>query len=135
MSRLLLLIALLSGLIGCEKSVDNIQITQCEDLILGCDIGVGKITFSQIPKPLASFIIVFKPLKSDVNLSLVKAQFNMQGMQMGFNQYRFIQEKTGIWQANVILPVCMQGRADWLMTLEITENSKQKKLMIPFKSS
>ena len=135
MYRLILVIILLSSLLGCEKSVNGVQTIECKDLTLGCDIGVGKITFSQKPKPLAPFIIIFKALKQDANLSLIKAQFNMQDMQMGFNEYRFIQEKTGIWQANVILPVCMQGRADWLMTLEITESGKQKKLAIAFKSS
>ena len=135
MYRFILVLILLSSLLGCEKSVNGIQTIGCKDLILGCDIGVGKITFSQKPKPLTPFIIIFKALKPDANLSLIKAQFNMQDMQMGFNQYQFIHEKTGIWQANVILPVCMQGRADWLMTFEITENGKQKKLNVPFKSS
>lgn len=135
MFRIVLLFMLLSSLLGCEQSQTDSQIVDCQDLVKGCDIGLGQITFSQNPKQLAPFSITFSTWQSSGQLSAVNAQFMMQGMQMGFNRYRFIQEKNNTWQANVILPVCMQGRADWLMQLEITENGQTKKGVIPFKST
>ena len=134
--KLSLIVTVLFVLISCGKQAELLQKVDCKNLIQGCDIGAGLLSFSQIPKPLKPFVITFKNTDSNTKLSLIKAQFDMQNMQMGFNRYQFTQEKTGLWQANVILPVCMQGRADWLMLLELTlENGQIKKLEIPFKSN
>ncbi len=134
--KLSLIFSVLFALISCGKQAEPLQKVDCKNLIQGCDIGIGSISFSQTPKPLKPFVITFKNTDSSTKLSLIKAQFDMQNMQMGFNRYQFTQEKTDVWQANVILPVCMQGRADWLMLLEMTlENGQLKKLEIPFKSN
>lgn len=130
-----LMLILLSGLISCSQQTKDAQLMDCQDLIRGCDIGVGQLTFSQLPKPLAPFIITLKTQSIDTQLDVVKAQFNMQGMQMGFNNYRFMHLKKDTWQANVILPVCSQRRADWLMTLDIKASGKTKKLNILFRNN
>ena len=132
--KLGLMLCVLLTLIACSQQAAELLKTHCKDLTQGCDIGVGLISFNQTPKPLTPFVVTFKSTKLDAPVKRVKAQFKMQNMQMGFNEYRFIQIKPDVWQANVVLPVCMQGGADWLLMLEIHHANNVKKLKIPFKS-
>ena len=37
---------------------------------------------------------------------------------MGENRYRLVFEN-GVWKAKVLLPVCVQGRRDWLLLLDV----------------
>ena len=134
MLKFVVLLTLLSCLASCDKQTDALQLVDCQDLIRGCDIGTGKLFFNQLPKPLAPFIVTLKTSTTHITIGSVTAQFNMQDMQMGFNNYQFISVKSGVWQANVTLPVCMQGRGDWLMILEVNIGGKTKRLGIPFKA-
>jgi len=54
----------------------------------------------------------------------------LRGMEMGFNRYRLLPDGPGSWQAEVLLPACIQGRKDWLMTLEVDG----RRYELPFKS-
>ncbi len=45
------------------------------------------------------------------------ASFHMRGMEMGMNRYRMLRMGDH-WQANVMLPACVQGRRDWMLLLE-----------------
>jgi len=52
----------------------------------------------------------------------------MQGMQMGMNQFKLLlQQDTSrdeIWKTNVVLPICVSGRKDWLVKLIIKTKNK-----------
>lgn len=52
------------------------------------------------------------------------AEFSMRSMDMGFNRYRFIRVHNR-WEARVTLPVCVTGRHDWLMTLNLNAQRYQ----------
>ncbi|MHB1677601.1 MAG: hypothetical protein ACYCSS_08725 [Sulfuriferula sp.] len=56
------------------------------------------------------------------------ASFTMPEMDMGNNRYRLLQKNAQLWQAQVILPVCMSGGHNWLLTLNIDG----KTITIPF---
>ncbi len=43
----------------------------------------------------------------------------MQGMEMGFNRYDLRPAASGEFASNVTLPVCVSGRHDWSLTLDI----------------
>ena len=60
----------------------------------------------------------------------VQARFTMQGMDMGFNLYTLRTDGDGIFRARVILPVCVTGRRDWIMAVEIDDAV----LNVPFSS-
>ncbi len=49
----------------------------------------------------------------------VEARFDMVEMNMGFNLYTLRPDAEGVFRARVTLPVCVSGRRDWLMTLEV----------------
>jgi hypothetical protein len=89
----------------------------CTDVVAGC-VAPGdtvRITFDQAPKSMKPF-----RLRVEVaNAREVHAGFAMRGMQMGLNRYRLLAGAPGVWQAEITLPVCTNGRGDWIMTLEI----------------
>ncbi|NOT16841.1 MAG: hypothetical protein HOP20_02085 [Sulfuriferula sp.] len=58
----------------------------------------------------------------------INAHFTMRDMEMGYNQYRLLPLSPQLWQAKVVLPVCVTGRHDWILTLEIDD----QKVEIPF---
>lgn len=89
----------------------------CKNMVAGCllpDQGL-RIMFDQNPQPMRPF-----RLKVDVlNAREVHASFTMRDMQMGLNRYRLRLEGVGVWTADITLPVCMSGRGDWIMTLDV----------------
>lgn len=55
-----------------------------------------------------------------MNAQAVTLRFDMVGMDMGVNQYRLQVIDKGVWQAQVMLPVCVTGRRDWFATVRVT---------------
>lgn len=49
----------------------------------------------------------------------VQASFTMEGMDMGFNLYTLRPDAAGVFRARVTLPVCVTGRRDWVLTLDV----------------
>lgn len=49
----------------------------------------------------------------------VQASFTMEDMDMGLNLYTLHADKAGIFRARVTLPVCVTGRTDWLLAVEV----------------
>ena len=108
----MLLLALLYACHSPEKSTIPVE---CADLLHGCTMA-DKLTlqFSSPPSALTAFDLVVKAGASrDIH-----ATFKMKGMQMGENRYRLVFEN-GVWKAKVLLPVCVQGRRDWLLLLDV----------------
>lgn len=95
------------------------QVLACADLHQGCSLPGLKVQALQTPSAMRAFTV-----KVDVaNAAKVEARFEMRDMSMGLNQYRFLAEAPESWQASVILPVCINGRSDWLMLLDVTSNT------------
>ncbi len=89
----------------------------CANVVAGCQLsGQGaRVIFDQRPQPMQPFRLRVEVL----NAHEVHASFAMQGMQMGLNRYRLLPGEVGVWTALIILPVCVQGRSDWVMTLNL----------------
>jgi hypothetical protein len=88
----------------------------CADIVSGCGLPEHglKVRFDQQPSPMRKFIVLVElPDARDLH-----ARFAMRGMEMGLNRYRLLSDGKGRWKAEVMLPVCVQGRGDWLMLLE-----------------
>lgn len=100
----------------------------CADIVAGCALPAegGSIRFDHQPDAL-------KPFKLFVTwpqANTIEASFQMAGMQMGFNRYRLVRQADEHWQAEVMLPACIQGRKDWLVELDIDG----AKVRVPFAS-
>ena len=129
----MLLLALALGARFYQDKTDAtpINVLPCEDITQGCGNGMFTVKFaeaSQVMKPLHLIL----HLKRAENARSIHVDFAMKNMEMGLNRYRLIQEKqSGDWQAEVTLPVCIQGRSDWNMLIEIDGDVLQR-FQVPF---
>ena len=88
-----------------------------------------ELLFDGEPSPLVPFNVVVTSLQAEI-LSM-QVTFEMEGMDMGFNQYS-LEQVGNQWRARVILPVCSQSRGDWLMNLKIKTPSKTSVVQFSF---
>jgi hypothetical protein len=100
----------------------------CASLASGCVAHVDgrEIHFGMVgmPKPLTPFQVWVKA----EGAHKVEVRFTMQGMEMGFNLYTLRADSQGVLRANVTLPVCVSGRRDWNMLLDVDKS----RLSVPF---
>lgn len=100
----------------------------CPDLQAGCAVQIdNRIVTLRVEGKLQ----VLKPFELKVvapGARKVQVQFTMAGMDMGFNLYTLRPDGQGAFQARIVLPVCVSGRRDWVMSLEING----RRLDIPF---
>lgn len=127
------LIGVIAALISAElyhvlPHEDAPQTISCPNPIRSCQFTVAdqrvELRFSAPPSGLHPFTIrLLAPAAR-----IVYASFTMRGMDMGFNRYRLLSDGAGTWHAPVLLPACVTGRRDWLLTLTIDDLHVQ----IPF---
>jgi hypothetical protein len=91
----------------------------CADPLAGCAFthhgAAASVRFSSQPAPMEAFgVQVAAP-----GAARVSAEFQMVGMDMGFNRYDLRPAGDGIFAARVTLPVCVSGRRDWKLFLEV----------------
>lgn len=91
----------------------------CADPLAGCSFShrgtTVKVRFSARPAPLEAFeLSVDAP-----GASRISAEFQMVGMDMGFNRYDLRRGPQQEWAAQVTLPVCVSGERDWLLFLDV----------------
>jgi hypothetical protein len=112
-ARWMALASLLFLLTGCEAK--GPPPVNCADLTKGCTTHGIEVHVDQPPSALHPFLLsVRAPGAHEVS-----AEFVMSGMEMGLNRYRLMAQQDGLWQARVTLPVCVSGRRDWVLWLEV----------------
>lgn len=108
------------GYFWLKSSHDVIETIVCDDIVQGCAHGDLTVRAMTLPTTMRAF---------EVRISLpgaesVYASFDMVDMQMGMNRYRFQRQPDGSWRAMVTLPVCISGRSDWVMLIDIKHSSQ-----------
>lgn len=129
----LLIIVLAAGVLwrggGDDTTADASTLT-CADLVAGCATRLDgrevRVGLDGAVKPLRPFRVWVKA----AGAREVRARFTMEGMDMGFNLYTLRADGAGIFRGQVTLPVCVTGRRDWIMSLEIDDDT----LKVPFTS-
>jgi hypothetical protein len=98
----------------------------CPDLQAGCSTQLNgetvRVRVEGIIKPLEPFQVRVEVAGGkgvDKRMEKVEASFTMEGMDMGFNLYTLRAAGEGVFQARVTLPVCVTGRRDWIMNLDL----------------
>jgi hypothetical protein len=91
----------------------------CADPLAGCVFSHGgaaaRVRFSAQPAAMEAFgVEVTAP-----GAARVSAEFQMVGMDMGFNRYDLRPTGDGAFAAQVTLPVCVSGRRDWKLFLDV----------------
>ncbi len=95
------------------------QTVHCPNLVAGCSVALAGRT---IELGVEGELRVLKPFQLWVKAPgarRVQAQFTMVDMDMGFNLYTLRPDAQGVFRGRIVLPVCVSGRRDWLMSLEI----------------
>ena len=118
---LLLIAALLAVAVAgywLKRPADS-QAVACVDPLAGCSFNHRgtpvKVVFSAQPTPLESFELrIGAP-----GVRKISAEFQMNGMEMGFNRYDLRPTENGRLAAKVTLPVCVSGRHDWTLFLDL----------------
>ena len=126
------MVLIIVALVGARMQPSSeAQMIACADPVIGCKFEhrgqTVQLRFSHSPMTLQPFTITLHA----PGARQVQAEFQMQGMEMGFNRYRFTADKTGIFTARVTLPVCVSGRRDWRLDLQIDS----QRYAIPFSTS
>ena len=107
-----------SSVVNKEVAVNCSTLTQ----LGGCRVSVDgrEIRFGMLdePKPLAPFHIWLE-LPDSLEAQKAEARFTMEGMDMGFNLYTLRPDDQGVLRATVTLPICVTGRRDWYMILDV----------------
>lgn len=113
-------------LAGCGEP--KLAVTACDSLVAGCVAmgGTVSVRTDVAPAPLQPFqVMVIAPQARDVAI-----EFQMQGMDMGPNRYRLVRQADGSWAGRVTLPVCVSGRRDWQMVVDVDG----QRVALPFKT-
>ena len=91
----------------------------CTDPLAGCRFSHRgapvKAWFSVRPAPL-------EPFELNVEVTgtpRISVEFQMVGMDMGFNRYDLRPVGNDIFASKVTLPVCVSGRRDWILYLDL----------------
>ena len=91
----------------------------CADPLAGCvfrhDGTDVTLRFSAQPEPMTAFGLTLQAPAT----RRASAEFQMVGMDMGFNRYDFKPAGEGAFAAQVTLPVCVSGRRDWMLILDL----------------
>lgn len=124
------IITLASIAIWVKRTESVAQKLFCTDILSGCGNDLFKLKFLNSPQ-------VMKPIRLQLetaNARQVYASFAMERMEMGLNRYHLLkQADSDLWFAEVTLPVCVQGRSDWVVELEIKTQLETMHYQIPFK--
>ena len=118
---LLLIVALLAVAVAGYwlKRPAEAQAVACADPLAGCAFSHRgtpvKVIFLTPPTPLEAFDLSL----SAPGASRISAEFQMNGMEMGFNRYDLRTSGNAVFTAKITLPVCVSGRHDWTMYLDV----------------
>ncbi|MFP4155857.1 MAG: hypothetical protein ACOC00_07290 [Halothiobacillaceae bacterium] len=97
------------------------------------ELGTYVVRMPERVVPLEKFTLVIEP---DTGLApetgAAHANFDMIGMDMGFNDYVLQREASGRFVAEVILPVCTADRSDWILDLHLTTTRGTFFTRLPF---
>ena len=136
MKRMLLLLLLVLAFIALAvvgtraKRPAQAQEIACADPLQGCVFThrgrAAQLRFFSQPEPM-------QPFRMELHVPSAQhasAQVQMVGMDMGFNRYDLHTTTHGIFNAEITLPVCVSGRRDWKLYLQVDS----QRYVVPFSS-
>jgi hypothetical protein len=123
-------------LVSADKPASPIVTLPCPDLTLGCGNASIQVKSDHVPQVMRPFHIrVVSATATSTLTNSIYVDFAMEGMSMGFNRYRLIQQADGGWHGEMILPFCVQGRSDWLMEVTVNSDMDEKRYHLAFQAA
>ena len=102
----------------------------CADPVQACAFShrgqPGQLRLSIPPMPLQPFTLEVRA----PGVKRVSAEFQMVGMDMGFNRYNLRAASPGVFRSVITLPVCVSGRRGWKLYLDVDGQA----YVLPFSS-
>ncbi len=103
-------------------------VLQCADLRQGCRAMLGDRDVTLGVTGELRLLAPFDLWVKASGVDRVEASFTMVGMDMGFNLYTLHADAQGLYRARITLPVCVTGRNDWQLHVDIDG----RRLTVPF---
>lgn len=130
--RPFMLLLLGQWLVGCTPP--STTYIECPDIHHGCQLDGLVVATNHPPEIMKPFILELRWVEPETaaGLSEVHASFAMEGMEMGLNRYRLSKVASDIWQAEIILPLCVRGRADWQMQIDAKTRFSERQYQLGF---
>lgn len=135
MRRVVLPLLVMLGLVAIAatgwwlKRPAEAEAVACADPVAGCAFShagtPARVRLSATPVPLEAFELTVEA----AHARRVSAEFQMVGMDMGFNRYDLKPGKEA-FVSTVTLPVCVSSRRDWMLYLDIDG----RRYAVPFSS-
>ena len=126
-----LVIVLIGGVVAANRYLQParppLPVT-CANLNHGCSASLGGAEVRLGIDGELKALTPFEVWVEAPGASRVQASFVMVGMDMGFNLYTLKPDAKGVFRARVTLPVCVTGRRDWIMVVDVDG----RKLSVPF---
>jgi hypothetical protein len=121
LAPLLLVVALVAVAVAgywLKRPAEAIAV-QCANPLMGCAfIHRGTpVSVRFLTQPVA--LEAFGLSVTAANARKISAEFQMVSMDMGFNRYDLRPGKPGEFAASITLPICVSGRRDWMLYLDI----------------
>jgi hypothetical protein len=142
-SVLMLALTLLAACDSSEKSMERklVELGSAD----GCDAAVQVCLLThegaELRLELAKDIRTLQPFQLQLHIAgirqpikAVNVEFFMEGMEMGLNRYRLLPGENG-WHGEITLPVCVAGRSDWRVVVDVSTQELHYRGVFRFHSS
>lgn len=122
-----------------ERAVIVIPAGKCKPQTQICKVELGDLNVDVF---FEKNIFYLKPFKMSIrttknnNIESIIVDFKMKDMDMGINRFELIKinntDEKQSWTAKAILPICVNGRSDWIAAILVKIDKIHYKLTLPF---
>jgi len=70
-------------------------------------------------------------LAKSTDLEQVTLDLQMTGMDMGRNRFKLSPAGDGIWRGELLLPICVTGRVDWQVRVQLDRDERRYEAVFP----
>ena len=126
---------------GCGGGNESANFTELHtdpacDITAGPCVATGddglRIELQLPPAPVALKPIEVKVRTAGARVEAPVLDLSMIGMDMGDNRYRLLAQGDDAWRATVVLPICIQDRADWIAAVTFSARGGRYRARFPF---
>lgn len=117
-----------------KQESEKVELIACADIVHSCGNAKFSVRFKEAPQVMKPLNLVLASISPE-QIQNIHANFAMKGMEMGFNRYQLLKAGQNEWQAEVTLPVCVQGRSDWEMLIEMDTAEGKQRFLVPFSAA
>lgn len=113
---------------------EKTEVLDCVDIVQSCGNSKFTVRFKESPQVMKPLHLALASIGAE-HIQNAHANFAMKGMEMGLNRYQLVKTGPDEWQAEVTLPVCVQGRSNWEMLIEMQTEGGTQRFLMPFSAA